>query len=63
MFYGCVPKKNMLYFVGKPAGHQMLLLFRQGGRVVNNLWTGSAGALQTEGQLSLLSFPNLNNFI
>ena len=24
-------------------GNQMLLLFRQGGRVVNNLWTGSAG--------------------
>ena len=24
-------------------GDKILLLFRQGGRVVNNVWTGSAG--------------------
>ena len=24
-------------------GERMLLLFRQGGRVVNNVWVGSAG--------------------
>ena len=33
-------------------GNQMLLLFRQGGRVVNNLWTGSAGGHFEEFELN-----------
>jgi len=33
-------------------GDRVLLLYRQGGRVVNNVWTGSAGGHFEEGELN-----------
>ncbi|MDE7238229.1 MAG: NUDIX domain-containing protein, partial [Lachnospiraceae bacterium] len=33
-------------------GERMLLLFRQGGRVVNNVWVGSAGGHFEEFELN-----------
>lgn len=33
-------------------GDKVLLLFRQGGRVVNNVWTGSAGGHFEESELN-----------
>lgn len=33
-------------------GDEMLLLFRQGGRVVNNTWVGSAGGHFEENELN-----------
>lgn len=33
-------------------GERMLLLFRQGGRVVNNVWVGSAGGHFEEYELN-----------
>ncbi len=47
-----IPKQRNMSSIYISKGNKMLLLYRQGGRVVNNVWIGSAGGHFEECELN-----------